>query len=92
MYSAFGIKKIGSHCITRYTAVDALRRFVFVCFVYTFPKKKKKEKHFVIIVERGRNRRKEPLSAYWIYRRASTRTPPFLNEVLNSVILPVRNN
>lgn len=41
MYSAFGIKKIGSHCITRYTAVDALRRFVFVCFVYTFPKKKK---------------------------------------------------
>lgn len=41
MYSAFGIKKIGSHCITRYTAVDALRRFVFVCFVYTFPKKRK---------------------------------------------------
>lgn len=46
MYSAFGIKKIGSHCITRYTAVDALRRFVFVCFVYTFPKKKKKGKAF----------------------------------------------
>lgn len=43
MYSAFGIKKIGSHCITRYTAVDALRRFVFVCFVYTFPKKKKRK-------------------------------------------------
>lgn len=43
MYSAFGIKKIGSHCITRYTAVDALRRFVFVCFVYTFLKKKKRK-------------------------------------------------
>lgn len=43
MYSAFGIKKIGSHCITRYTAVDALRRFVFVCFVYTFPKKEKRK-------------------------------------------------
>lgn len=89
MYSAFGIKKIGSHCITRYTAVDALRRFVFVCFVYTFPKKKKRKSILSslrnVVGIGGKNR-------YWIYRRASTRTPPFLNEVLNSVILPVRNN